>query len=822
MTNLTNLNLTNALKFDHSGQKRQTRYSTMRKNWNLICDLVNVYSPSEWRTNLGVGLSAATDDIVHPEAMVPPLAEHGSHWFANRPLIPLNDRASSVRLNNGNVKHRSESPDGQANTNERNTSWPSSFPDQVGACTFAGTIVKLLVDLGDPCEVTATARAAVALVATRKLSVWAHELCHAGAALLLGYRCQTISVADYSHPCVAVEGKPTRADDSLIRHAGWLASVLLACVGSAAAWAALLEGCQADDYRVVVAAALLYTAAEAIQSDLLSSHHPLGQYFCGNFGLLLFQQASAKRVDRFLRHMLKVTMMRGAQSAGFVTYQRSKPGQADCVATRNRCVNGKRTDLSDKLFDQAKAATKPKAIRAPQIFQGHTRFATSSIADFAGTHPHQWTPKSTQTFWFDDDEWPDACVIKGERRNVEGYITHNGDLDFFEIHGIVRARGRRLPLPRRALSRWSHVPARAKPCWHRALFAPSPLCPLCSSPLTTTGVPMSPRLFASQVYALGDVQAILVALHHVGLPGEVDSMCVAGLLDLLRTQGLWLSSVRFGLIYGALRGKGSIVPLATKRGGLWTKAALAKVAAAFEKEWAGLVELTRQRGTSESSTRTAPAAKEGGAPPQIKIASLREAFLEVAIPTITNLLLSEASCALPVDPTDEATINAFVESSVDAFISQDLYTATRQLLGKAKGSFGLGMSHSLDASKELVLAARGQTISIAFYPQLGLVRSPPPALCPHRLPPPRPVSSPPTLSHSYMAPCLLHSLDSRRLHSVSLVPRRQPPRWRWVWQWMATCSTTRLSRRPRRRGGCRAMTIPSTAPRPRLDALWLA
>jgi hypothetical protein len=26
----------------------------------------------------------------------------------------------------------------------------------------------------------------------------------------------------------------------------------------------------------------------------------------------------------------------------------------------------------------------------PRIFSGHTRFATSSIANMNGTHPHQW------------------------------------------------------------------------------------------------------------------------------------------------------------------------------------------------------------------------------------------------------------------------------------------------------------------------------------------------------------------------------------------------------------------------------------------------
>ena len=91
---------------------------------------------------------------------------------------------------------------------------------------------------------------------------------------------------------------------------------------------------------------------------------------------------------------------------------------------------------------------------------------------------------------------PVAHLRQNEKRNVESYITHNGDLDFFEFNGTV--------------------------------------------------------------YALGDVQKILVGLLHAGLPAQVDSMCIAGLLDLLRTKGLWFASVRYGLIFGGLRRAGDL------------------------------------------------------------------------------------------------------------------------------------------------------------------------------------------------------------------------------------------------------------------------
>jgi hypothetical protein len=71
-------------------------------------------------------------------------------------------------------------------------------------------------------------------------------------------------------------------------------------------------------------AAFVLVALEGVYSDALSSDRPLRRFFCGNFGLLLLSQASSKRVKHLLRRMLATTVMRGAQSAGLVTYQKSR------------------------------------------------------------------------------------------------------------------------------------------------------------------------------------------------------------------------------------------------------------------------------------------------------------------------------------------------------------------------------------------------------------------------------------------------------------------------------------------------------------------
>ena len=107
---------------------------------------------------------------------------------------------------------------------------------------------------------------------------------------------------------------------------------------------------------------------------------------------------------------------------------------------------------------------------------------------------------------------------------VEAFITHNGDLDFFTVH--------------------------------------------------------------SRTYPLADVQALLTHLLGSPMPSEVDSACIAGLLDLLRTRGLWLASVRFGYVYGALATAGNLTSLLPSLHG---PKEFAQLASLFDREWCALL-----------------------------------------------------------------------------------------------------------------------------------------------------------------------------------------------------------------------------------------
>ena len=74
----------------------------------------------------------------------------------------------------------------------------------------------------------------------------------------------------------------------------------------------------------------------------------------------------------------------------------------------------------------------------------------------------------------------------------------------------------------------------------------------------------------SITYPLDDVQELLTSALHQAPSSKVDSLCVAGLLDLHRTKGVWCASVRYGWMYGGLAGLGKcgsddVVPLSKEQ-----------------------------------------------------------------------------------------------------------------------------------------------------------------------------------------------------------------------------------------------------------------
>jgi hypothetical protein len=413
------------------------------------------------------------------------------------------------------------------------------------------------------------------------------------------------------------------------RHVGWVASTIMAFI-------ALCDDAMPSPAKL----AGVITAAEALATDLLGWFVPIGLSYeagwlhCGNFGVLiinsLWNNAPNKVLD-VVEAMVRITMMRGAQSGGVVTYADAAKGDNSLRGIRTRVVNGKRTDLSKLVRNKLQSNERGLSRKMHQRFYaGHTRFATSSIASLEGTHPHQWSPGRTFTmhmFSPFDCEIGHQGKVTESIKFVENYICHNGDLDFFDIGG--------------------------------------------------------------KTYDTPTIQDWLEHVLHVPMPATVDSAAIAGLIDLHRTAGVWALSVRFGFVLGVQRCR-----LLTKYPTMAEFEKTASVFAACMKNMAqeGMID----HSFDDLSTR------------------------QMLIDRIHIVLRSSPDqVRLGLVPFD--MVRQFIESAVRAFFDNDLLHSTQLLLKNAKGSFGLFVSSSLDAHRQICVAARGQTICVAFYPKSGLV-----------------------------------------------------------------------------------------------------
>jgi hypothetical protein len=227
---------------------------------------------------------------------------------------------------------------------------------------------------------------------------------------------------------------------AVIRHSGWIVSSCLASILHFFAFSSSLDAHKLhkpSTWSQILVLAAYATALEALVTDLFQfSPTPAskGIFYCGNFGLILLnpmwfqtpdERGNCHSALKILQDMIRVTMMRGAQAGGVITFEPQKGGLMKGV--RSRVVNRKRTDLSEGIIrlvrkdNQSNFKKCANTTTAPDAltFAGHTRFATSSIADFGGTHPHQWSPRSIRRVF-------DFKSAKPTLVGVENYIMHNG------------------------------------------------------------------------------------------------------------------------------------------------------------------------------------------------------------------------------------------------------------------------------------------------------------------------------------------------------------------------------------------------------------
>ena len=456
-----------------------------------------------------------------------------------------------------------------------------------------------------------------------------HECVHLLTAVLLEGRLEGISSQSWTaflfnvllgRQC-QIEADETHV--AVIRHAGWIVSLLIALGAN-------------RDRRTLREAAWI-VAIEAIASDLLvlGPFLPLGTlstlstFFCGNFGILLLHHSwlTSKEGEEaaliVLRQMVSITMMRGAQSGGVITYKNGK-------GIRSRVVNRKRSDLSLLLTNKVRrdvffnctTHSKPNTFQ-PTFFAGHTRFATSSKATLEGTHPQRWTSPTYRRIY--DFSKCNGNYVHPSPILVENYVTHNGDFDFYEIDGTT--------------------------------------------------------------YELETCQKWLECITHQKMPATVDSCAVAGFFDLLRTAGCFGLSARYALCFEMHNKMETDIKFPSYHH-------LEEVGMIFEDVLQEMCKVTSIETIRERD-------------------DIRASF---AMRVQSNLQARQGTVVQPLEPflhlDDENgdSLMTFCLATINAFFDNDLMFTTKTFLGHAKGSFGLCFNSSIDAHRQICLAARGQTV----------------------------------------------------------------------------------------------------------------
>lgn len=148
---------------------------------------------------------------------------------------------------------------------------------------------------------------------------------------------------------------------------------------------------------------------------------------------------------------MDVTSGRGGQSGGIAHFFPTPSGN---TGLRVRVRPGRRQIISRQLASALAVRLRlAKAARAltfrsfappadspvdhVAVFQGHTRFATSSMPSVGESHPHQWSPEKRVSMWRVD---PATGAAASRSENFSVFVTHNGDFDYLNVYGRDRTQ----------------------------------------------------------------------------------------------------------------------------------------------------------------------------------------------------------------------------------------------------------------------------------------------------------------------------------------------------------------------------------------------
>ena len=349
---------------------------------------------------------------------------------------------------------------------------------------------------------------------------------------------------------------------------------------------------------------------------------------CGNFGFLGEraprdrQTLLPERVLDIYERMGHETEIRGEQAGGGLVTARNQADQTVFVGTK--VLNKKRSNLTRSL-EKSFASARDKA-----LLKGH-RPAESVITGMWHYRYSTSSPPSIgETHWH---EWTPAREVSvwrvesgkwiRRKENVNHRITHNGDFSAWRIFDR--------PIDYTTLGWWLE----------RVLHTPN----------TTTG----------------------------------DSPKIAGMMDLLVTQGMWEASVRLayqleivGSIEAAFDGQ---LPVKDAPSNAPSQQFLRHCATIFARVW------------QEHSSAGLLSTQQDLSCFKAQIVAISKRFSR--------------------SPWPEEKRVSFVKAVVDAFLHNDVYRATQLFMSKASGSFGLAAASTL-SKKHLILCAQGQPMAVGF------------------------------------------------------------------------------------------------------------
>ena len=360
-------------------------------------------------------------------------------------------------------------------------------------------------------------------------------------------------------------------------------------------------------------------------------------FYCGNFGsIALRKPEDGKKLlpSRMLDIALQLgqeTEVRGEQAGGGLVMGRN--GNRT-VFVGKKIVNRKRDNLT-KSLEAAFAPIRNKAIAA-----GVEPLESSIVGVWHYRYATSGTaPSELETHWH---EWMGARNQKiwqftGKEwictdKNVHHRITHNGDFDSWKIFNRT--------IDYANLGLWLE----------RVLHTPN----------ATKG----------------------------------DSPKIAGMMDLLVTQGMWYPSVRLA----------------------YQQAIATAIEAAFDGQPA-----------TANAPNTAPSDADLNTWAEIferifteELSCLKRSAVRKIDPASLKSSISLQQSSIRALKSHDSTlswtqlqIETFVQFTLQTFFDNDLYRATQIFISRAQGSFGLVTTSTLSES-ELVLCAKGQPITIGF------------------------------------------------------------------------------------------------------------